>query len=615
MRLENLFREAGIVPAVLILALAVSCGGSGCDPVIDRPDEPGQPEDLPEKIDIAVPSPSPDAVAYESIHDAAPDRSWFNMPQMNVSPSMYWTCVKGDDLAYDLLAQSLAGIVNRALTDGKTNVGIWLERDGDAYERIKNSLGKEIGRQTANELISKDYGDVDGEKVNIRNLVSGYVLCDADKNPESTVVATVASHVYNSVIVDVKNKAFFDNLGMEMKYDATNKSTADAWKEFKDKCSNKALVLMPVQIAELREFAIRNNLFSVNLNKRKGTDADGTNDGVLDEVLDWLVPDAPVLGWESGVPEDRFVSKISAKGKMMLAADWSYNHTLTSINAAKSSLELAKVVNPRNIDYSKPKHYVSFFLSDGDNYQWVMNGFGKDFYSVPEVKASKMSFGLCCEALDQLAPIQANYLISSQNASSTLMECFGGGYFYADNYAVDSDRKSGLEGIAGRAAASMRARRIKVLHLIAWDVKSAAAKEAYQAFVDANDQLEGIVAIQYSPYNGGNGDIIWVTNKDGYDIPVVTAKYSLWQGSNTPGQGTPGEIGARMKALNKGLTHDLVCIHAWSDFSGKKGAAAAVDCINAAGNSYEAVNIQEIIWRIRMNERREQTLKYLSKIK
>ena len=38
-----------------------------------------------------------------------------------------------------------------------------------------------------------------------------------------------------------------------------------------------------------------------------------------------------------------------------------------------------------------------------------------------------------------------------------------------------------------------------------------------------------MVAIQYSPYNMG-GDIIWVKNKENIEIPVVTAKFSIWSG-------------------------------------------------------------------------------------
>lgn len=39
----------------------------------------------------------------------------------------------------------------------------------------------------------------------------------------------------------------------------------------------------------------------------------------------------------------------------------------------------------------------------------------------------------------------------------------------------------------------MRQYQIKLLGIMAMDVKSEAAKEAYQVYVDANDQLEGIV--------------------------------------------------------------------------------------------------------------------------
>ena len=63
------------------------------------------------------------------------------------------------------------------------------------------------------------------------------------------------------LIVDVRDKEYYEEAGYTMKYDARSKTTAQAWAEFKDKCSNKALVIMPVQTGELREFAIKNELF------------------------------------------------------------------------------------------------------------------------------------------------------------------------------------------------------------------------------------------------------------------------------------------------------------------------------------------------------------------
>lgn len=42
---------------------------------------------------------------------------------------------------------------------------------------------------------------------------------------------------------------------------------------------------MPVQTGELREFAIKNELFVLNLNKRQGTSIAGQNTALLKEIL------------------------------------------------------------------------------------------------------------------------------------------------------------------------------------------------------------------------------------------------------------------------------------------------------------------------------------------
>lgn len=68
-------------------------------------------------------------------------------------------------------------------------------------------------------------------------------------------------------------------------------------------------------------------------------------------------------------------------------------------------------------------------------------------------------------------------------------------------------------------------------------------------------------------------------------------------------------------------------VHAWSTFKdigesldeiaeneegGEiRGASAAEMCARRLNNDYEVVNIQELIWRVRMHYRPEQTKKYL----
>ena len=213
------------------------------------------------------------------------------------------------------------------------------------------------------------------------------------------------------------------------------------------------------------------------------------------------------------------------------------------------------------------------------------------------------------------------------------MESLGGGYSYVDNYGIDKNRTAQLNSLAHTVAAQMRQHRVKILGLMAHNVQSAEAKNGFQAFVDANDQLEGIVAIQYSPYSGGKGEIFWMQNKNGFDIPVVTIKYSLWNhgGHNAERDGTPKFVANRLMAdANKeNVSFSLIAVHAWSNFQDagsthnelienyngdKRGASAAKLCLNHLDDKFEAVSVQELIWRIRMYYKKSQTEQYLNVI-
>ena len=483
------------------------------------------------------------------IRDSVPDTELHYMPEMKKKPVKYWTCTgvisvgnrnsvneteTMQGLQYHLLCQSLAGLTNRAVEMGKSKVAVWLYDHGEkvSYELSKIALEdmniREHGVRNGLELACESYGWSDGIEVQLRSLFDGYVLTDVKNNPESGVVASVASHVYNSIIVDVRDKEYFEKVGYTLKYDATRKTTLDAWREFKSQCNNDALVIMPVQTGELREFAIKNNLFVLNLNKRQGDARYGQNAALLDEVLAWLKPNAPVYGWEQGVSEDQFVSRVSKSGHPMIPCDWSYNHSLTSLLYTERQQPVqAQSFNQKFIDFGKKRNYVSFFLSDGDNIQWMMQDFATSFYDVPEAIEVKMSYGLPVSTLSMMAPAQLHNLMNLRRDECSVLEMLGGGYYYIDTYSQNNNRNDNLKVAAERLAVSMRRYHVGLLGVMAMDVKSVASKEAYQAFVDANDRLEGIIALQYSPYAGGGGEVFWVTNKNGYDIPVITKVFPL----------------------------------------------------------------------------------------
>lgn len=572
----------------------------------------------------------------EEINSFVPDGKLYSMPEMKKKPRKFWTCtgvVSIDNrnsinetetmqgLQYHLLCQSLAGLTNRMVEEGKSDVAVWLYDHGGkaSYKVSKQALEDmgicEQGVQNGLELACSDYESVDGLRVQLKGFFDGYVLTDVKNNPESGIVASVASHVYNSIIVDVRDKEYFEKAGYSMKYDATHKTTLDAWHEFKDKCNNEALVIMPVQTGELREFAIKNNLFVLNLNKKQGDPRSGQNVDLLEEVLAWLQPNVPVYGWEQGVSEDQFVARISKSGHPMIPCDWSYNHSLTSLLYTERQQPVqAQSFNPKLIDFDKKRNYVSFFLSDGDNIQWMMQDFATSFYDVPEAIEVKMSYGLPVSTLSMMAPVQLHNLMNLRRDECSVLEMLGGGYYYIDTYSQNNNRNDNLKIAAERLAVSMRRYHVGLLGVMAMDVKSAASREAYQAFVDANDRLEGIIALQYSPYAGGGGEVFWVTNKNGYDIPVITVRYSLWDRIHER-EGSPDFIASKLKAEAQVESFSAICVHAWSRFEGNAhGAAAARLCAGKLDGRFEVVNMQELVWRLRMSRHPEQTLEYLNKI-
>lgn len=589
--------------------------------------------DINQGLDEEVP------LLYSEQYDPIADKGQYFMPEMKRAPKKYWNCVevvgvgtRNDidqtetmrGLPYHLMCQSLAGLANLAVEEGRSDIGVWLnDHSGKpSYQACKQALSdmgiSEQGMQNGIELVCNDYGPADGVALQLKDLIDGYVLTDVVNNPESAVVAAVASHVHNAIIVDVRDRDVYEAAGYTLMYDARGKSTADAWAEFKDVCSNEALVIMPVQTGELREFAIKNRLFVLNLNKRQGDPSAGQNIGLLKEVLAWLEPDAPVYGWEQNVGEDAFVGPVSESGHPMIPCDWSYNHSLTSLlYTQRQEPVLAKVVNPQFLDFEEEekKNYVSFFLSDGDNIQWMMQDFEADYYNVPEAGEVSMTYGLPVATLPLMAPPYFSTLLGMQPKECSIMETLGGGYYYVDTYgSATDDRDAHLQAVARRVAAQMRQHRVRLLGVMARDVKSEAALEAYQAYVDANDQLEGIVAVQYSPYAGGGGEVFWVTNKAGYDIPVVTVKYSIWDRVDER-EGSPEYIASRLSAEAADESFSVVCVHAWSTFGDARGAAAARMCADQLdGDRFRVVNLQELIWRLRMSQRPEQTADYLSKV-
>lgn len=162
------------------------------------------------------------------------------------------------------------------------------------------------------------------------------------------------------------------------------------------------------------------------------------------------------------------------------------------------------------------------------------------------------------------------------------------------------------------------------------DCDSPDAMDAYKAYIEANDMLEGIIVVQYSPYSAGDGEVYWFENSEGFNIPVITTKYSLWNhGRNMSNQGSPAYIASKVNELEEG-SFSAICVHAWSRFTdiGESddiiaehadggnviGVEAARKCIDRIDDNTRIVNLQELIWQLRMHHFPRETELFLSRI-
>lgn len=81
------------------------------------------------------------------------------------------------------------------------------------------------------------------------------------------------------------------------------------------------------------------------------------------------------------------------------------------------------------------------------------------------------------------------------------------------------------------------------------------------------DRLAGIFFTQYSDYAAGKGQIKWFKDSQGRQTPVVSARYKLWRGFETP-----ESIAARLNASpytgepRTDSHYSVIMVHLWSDF-------------------------------------------------
>ena len=169
--------------------------------------------------------------------------------------------------------------------------------------------------------------------------------------------------------------------------------------------------------------------------------------------------------------------------------------------------------------------------------------------------------------------------------------------------------------------------------------------KAYQTFAEQTEGLLAILAFKYDPYEGGEGKTFWVKDRRGVEIPVITARYSIWEHTNPktrPFAGTPAKIArtiqetSKLAEQNKSPRFDWTISHVWSYFQEKPGTDESAEelnqkdaethggvrgltptkwCIDRLPSTIRVISPEEMVWRVRMQHDPNQTRKELENVR
>jgi len=533
-----------------------------------------------------------------------------------------------------MLVESLAGLAAKAVSEGRDDEMAWLALGSVDYEdwfaHAAARLGVEMrGQFTPWELV---------DRMRQRGIIKGYILYRSDTSAgelyehrpgidNSVNVATSLCGLLDGVLVEESLEAEAKAHGLTLLLDARDKTQQWVFDMYRDRFNRHLVNTQDPKVANARDLAIAHGALTVY-----------GFDEPVPAILHWMEPLSPVLGWNGG-DEYESTLMLSLEGHFQTATNWCLNLPFLMAASEQAPVHRARSFDPSCIDWNDKRHAVSYIITDGDNVQWYMGGLcraqGDSWYGHPQRGRFPFGWSCCFSQLAQLCPETLHYCVDTQTVNDTFIE-WGGGYFYPDKFGLNRpDGEALLARHARRTWALMQQTGTRIIAFNVSDFDSEASLKAFETYARNMDGLLGILAFQYSPYEGGAGRVLWV--KDSHDrvVPVVSARYSLWENaSRRPRAGTPAKVAREIRdtlaaADAEGRQSlDWIITHAWSYFKnapgtdedaenmdqkdapqqgGVRGYGPVGWCVDRLPDNVRVVLPEELLWRIRMQKDPAQT--------
>lgn len=358
------------------------------------------------------------------------------------------------------------------------------------------------------------------------------------------------------------------------------------YKQYKDSFRNDSLIHLYSYASGLRDFAIQQNIFVIYIE-----DSDFTGRLFRDKIMRELVPCSVILGWCQY--EIKFTESASRFGHTVIPSDHSYNLSIladfdTEEDSFNASLPEATELDP-------DKHYVSLVYSDGDNAQWIQNGYS-EYHTWQSYNSDVPVSWTFCPILSELSEVDIKRTLEIAGETDFITGPSGGGYS-----RISKMNSAELEAFSDYTAALMQESGLNVMTILDDAEKESFYKDIEKrlSYFSRYDNIDaGILQLDPNNYAGGGGRVFFVDDK-----PFVTVGFSLWYPSGNADEVTEDWLKEQADIVNAKAAdissingYTIINIHPWTI-----GPDDLLYFVNQLGDNIEVVGIEELLAAISAN--------------
>ncbi|MBQ3150314.1 MAG: hypothetical protein IJB86_03610 [Clostridia bacterium] len=389
---------------------------------------------------------------------------------------------------------------------------------------ITNGICHDYLDEIKNSGIELVYTDESGNKWTPASLLhkfksyikdSGYVLYRASEKAEGLNAATNLAAIYGWLPVpkSLEQLAIDEGLVLKEDFSDTDYNILFQWsffEKYKDKFNYNAVLSLRYSASALRDLAIQQGFYTFYIDDDEDTNL------LRGRVMQYAGDNVPVLGWVKY--EVAFVRQASKNGNMAIPSDHSHNNSyLASFKA-----DTVKQKHTVNEHTDTSKHYCAIVFSDGDNMQWIQNGYS-EFYQKQALKEQFPVTWSFPPLLQEFSSVTVKKIYSDSTQNDYFMAgVSGAGYIHPTEYPYKA-----LSGFTDLTASAMMKSDLHYVSILDStpdnEIEDTLLTNRLRYYAVYDNIKGGVLSLDPTRYEGGKGKIYFVNDK-----PFISYRLSLW---------------------------------------------------------------------------------------